>query len=233
MTRVLLIEKSVSFNIAPRLERIGMSCDVLAIADELETCELDYDVMVWDLALGGIEMIRRLRAACHRLPIIVLCGNDSFKLRIQVLDAGADAVLQMPFMVDELASMIRAVTRRHFGMTNNIVTCGRITINLDHHEVLVDGLPVAEPLSRNQFAILAILAQHKGKLLSKQQIIGHLYRDDGEPTVGLKIIDVYLAAVRRKIPELRDYLRTQHGVGHRLDDSPTAVRLAQRLSLAA
>ena len=97
MTRVLLIEKCAQFGIERHLERANMTCEVLDSSEEIELAELDYDVIVFDLALGGFEIIRRLRRAGHRMPIVVLTGIDDYKVRVQALDAGADDVMVMPF----------------------------------------------------------------------------------------------------------------------------------------
>jgi DNA-binding response OmpR family regulator len=231
MTRILLIEKSAQFGIERHLDRAGMTCDALDCSDEIELAELDYDVIVFDLALGGFEIVRRLRRAGHRMPIIVLTGIDDYKVRVTALDAGADDVLVMPFFGLELVARIRAVTRRTLGLTQNVVSVGRMTVFLDRQEVEVDSQQTVR-LSTKQFRLLAVLCQNKGRLISKTQIISHLYRDDEEPA-NEKIIDVMLSQIRKKLGSAAEYIRTVHGTGHCVDDTGPRIRSARRLARAA
>jgi two-component system, OmpR family, response regulator len=232
MTQVLLIEKRAGFDVVRHLDRAGISAETLDNTEELELAALDYDAIVLDLACGGVETVRRLRRAGHRMPIIALIGVDNFRVRVQALDAGADDILQIPFFGVELVARIRAVIRRHFGLADNVLTIGRMKVLLDRQEVQIDGQPTPA-LSTKQFQLLALLARHQGRLVSKTQAIAHLYRGDSEPAND-KIIDVMLHNIRKKLgPVGGQYLRTVHGTGHNIDDSSAAVRLAQRLARAA
>ena len=220
MTRVLLIATPTP-GLERHLAQAGMVHDLVDSSEEIELADLDYDAIVFDLALGGVEIVRRLRSAGHRVPIIALTQGDKFRDRVDALDAGCDDVLALPFFLAELVARIRAVTRRNWtaGLVTNIVTVGPMTIYLDRQQVDIDGRPVFPGLSTKQFQLLAVLAQNKGRVISKASLCSRLWSSDAEPS-DPKIIDVMLHNIRKKLGAARQYLITVHGTGHAVDDTP-------------
>jgi DNA-binding response OmpR family regulator len=226
MTRVLIIEPTAELaaDIARHLAQHGMMPDVIDFADELERGGLDYDAAVLNLALDGPAVLRRLRAAGKRIPVIALTtGQKSPSARIiEALDAGADDCLVMPFLGPELAARLRAVVRRSVGLADNIVVTGRLAVDLGRQTVAVDGKPVN--LSPREFGLLAALCQRQGKIVPKDQLLAQMYQLDEEPEAGLKIIDVMVCHIRKKLGPARESLATVWGRGYRLVE-PAAVAI--------
>src|ERR1700674_3029728 len=147
--RVLLIEDDVttSAKIEVILQNEGIVCDVAHLGEEgLEQGKLyDYDIIVLDLLLpdmDGYEVLRRLRAAKVRTPVLILSGLGELDHKIKGLGFGADDFLTKPFDKRELVARIHAIIRRAKGHSESIIRTGRFTVNLDTRTVEVDGKPL-------------------------------------------------------------------------------------------
>jgi two-component system, cell cycle response regulator CtrA len=225
--RVLIVEDdtATSASIELVLKAEGFICDTTDLGEDgLEIGKLyDYDIIVLDLMLpdiDGYEVLRRLRAARVRTPILILSGLGELDHKIKGLGFGADDFLTKPFDKRELVARIHAIIRRAKGHSESIIRTGRFTVNLDTRTVEVDGKPLH--LTGKEYGILELLSLRKGTTLTKEMFLNHLYGGMDEPE--LKIIDVFVCKLRKKMAtatEGENYIETVWGRGYVLRDQPT------------
>lgn len=174
-----------------------------------------YACVVLDLGLpdgDGLDLLRHWRHSRLPLPVIVLTARDALASRVMVLDAGADDYVIKPVAAEELASRIRAVTRRMAGHTSAQWTVGRLRVDQRKREVRVDGELVS--LSPREFQIIAELARYAGEVVPKHRIARAL-SPLGDPLEG-SALEWHVHNVRRKLGA--DCIRTVRGVGYILED---------------
>lgn len=158
----------------------------------------DYDIMVLDLMLPdieGYEVIRRVRASRLQTPIMVLSGLSRPEARVKALGVGADDYLVKPFDRAELVARMQAVIRRSKGFCQSVLQIGPMMLNLDTHDVTINGRPVR--LTGKEYQVLELLALRRGTILSKDAFLNHLYGGMDEPE--MKIIDVFICKLRKKL----------------------------------
>lgn len=167
--------------------------------DALEFLRLyDYDVMLVDSNLPdmhGYEMIRRARAAGLLTPSIMLAPTSTPESRIQALDVGADDVITAPFHPGEILARMRAVVRRSQGHADSVLRAGSLTLSLDRHKVMIDGVDL--PVTRREFDTLELLLLKQGVILNKAAFLNHIYTGMEEPEA--KTIDVIICRLRKKL----------------------------------
>jgi len=225
--RVLIVEDdtATSASIELVLKAEGFICDTTDLGEDgLEIGKLyDYDIIVLDLMLpdiDGYEVLRRLRAARVRTPILILSGLGELDHKIKGLGFGADDFLTKPFDKRELVARIHAIIRRAKGHSESIIRTGRFTVNLDTRTVEVDSKPLH--LTGKEYGILELLSLRKGTTLTKEMFLNHLYGGMDEPE--LKIIDVFVCKLRKKMATAtggENYIETVWGRGYVLRDQPT------------
>jgi two-component system, cell cycle response regulator CtrA len=180
----------------------------------------DYDIVVLDLQLpdmSGFEVLKALRVAKMRAPILILSGSAVVEDKVKALCLGADDYMTKPFNKDELVARIQALVRRSKGHSESIVSTGRLTVDLDQKSVEVDGVRVH--LTGKEYQMLELLSLRKGTTVSKEIFLNHLYGDREEPE--MKIIDVFICKLRRKLDIAGDggsYIETIWGRGYTLRD---------------
>jgi two-component system cell cycle response regulator CtrA len=178
----------------------------------------DYDIILLDLVLAdmsGYEVLRTLRVAKIKTPILVLSGLAATKDKVKAFGLGADDYMTKPFHKDELIARIRAVVRRSQGYALSVVQSGDLTVNLDHRTVEVDGTRVN--LTTTEYRILEHLSLRKGTPLTKEMILHQLYGGIDEPAN--KIIDVFICKLRKKLALAsagKNYIETVWGRGYAL-----------------
>src|SRR5579863_549671 len=224
--RVLLIEddSTTAASIEMMLRSEGFICDTTDLGEDgLEIGKLyDYDIIVLDLMLpdlDGYEVLRRLRAARVRTPILILSGLGELDHKIKGLGFGADDFLTKPFDRRELIARIQAIVRRAKGHSESMIRTGKLTVNLDSRTVEVEGQPLH--LTGKEYGILELLSLRKGTTLTKEMFLNHLYGGMDEPE--LKIIDVFVCKLRKKLATATDgdnYIDTVWGRGYVLRDPP-------------
>jgi two-component system cell cycle response regulator CtrA len=225
--RVLIVEddSATSASIELALKSEGFICDTTDLGEDgLEIGKLyDYDIIVLDLMLpdiDGYEVLRRLRAARVRTPILILSGLGELDHKIKGLGFGADDFLTKPFDKRELVARIHAIIRRAKGHSESVIRTGRFAVNLDARTVEVDGKPLH--LTGKEYGILELLSLRKGTTLTKEMFLNHLYGGMDEPE--LKIIDVFVCKLRKKMAQAtggENYIETVWGRGYVLRDHPT------------
>lgn len=222
--RVLLVEDdpTTQQSIELMLGSAGMVVDSTDLGEDgLEIGKLyDYDIIVLDLMLpdiDGMEVLRRLRDARVKTPVLILSGLTESENKVKGLGSGADDYLTKPFNKEELVARIQAIVRRSQGHSQSIITTGRLNINLDTHSVEVDGQAIH--LTGKEYGILELLSLRKGTTLTKEMFLNHLYGGMDEPE--LKIIDVFICKLRKKLSTATsgaNYIETVWGRGYVLRD---------------
>jgi len=162
----------------------------------------EYDVAVLDImmpGMDGIEVLTRLRAAGRQLPVLLLTARDAVADRVRGLNAGADDYLVKPFAFEELSARLRVLTRRTRQSTNRFEAAG-LVVDADSHAVFRDGDAVT--LTSREYALLEYMIRNKGRVLSRSQIIEHVWSYDYDGASNM--VDVYIRSLRKKIDEGRD-----------------------------
>jgi two-component system OmpR family response regulator len=170
------------------------------------------DAIILDLGLPdvpGIDVIIGLRVWTS-LPIIVLSGRTDTTEKIAALDAGADDYLTKPFELPELQARLRALIRRGAGQATTVVVIGDVTVNTAERTVRKAGQVVA--LTPTEYALVELLALHRGKLVTRTMIYEHLFDEESDTLSNL--VDVHVANVRKKLG--KDFITTRRGEGYQV-----------------
>jgi two-component system cell cycle response regulator CtrA len=218
--RILLVEDDTATakSIEMMLRSESYVCDTTDLGEDgLEIGKLyDYDIILLDLMLpdiDGYEVLRRLRAAQVRTPILILSGLAELDAKIKGLGFGADDYLTKPFDKRELIARIQAIVRRSKGHSDSVIRTGKLTVNLDTRTAEVEGQPLH--LTGKEYGILELLSLRKGTTLTKEMFLNHLYGGMDEPE--LKIIDVFICKLRKKLTTAcagENYIHTVWGRGY-------------------
>jgi DNA-binding response OmpR family regulator len=177
-----------------------------------------YDVIVLDVmlpGLDGMEVSRRMREARVHTPILMLTARDSVDDRVRGLESGADDYLVKPFAMREVVARIRALARRHLPQRSGLLRAGKVTLDTGAHVLRVDGNLVE--LTTKEFAVLEYFLLNQGRLLTRGQIIEHVWDYDFDG--GRNLIEVYVGRLRRKLIEAggSDPFVTVRGSGYRYE----------------
>jgi two-component system OmpR family response regulator len=172
-----------------------------------------FDAVVLDLGLpllDGLSVLRRWREAGRLMPVLVLTARDSWHDKVTGIDAGADDYLAKPFHVEELLARLRALIRRAQGLASPVLQCGTVALDTRSGRVTRDGRPV--PLTSQEFRLLAYLMHRPGSVVSRTELIEHLYAQDFD--LDSNLIEVFVARLRKKVPP--ETIETVRGLGYRL-----------------
>ncbi len=221
--RILVVEDDAGIAVGLRanLQQRGYAVDVCGtLAGAWAALRSEpFDLVLLDLGLpdgdGGrlLQRVRQSPAAAGSLPdtltpILILTARDQVADRISGLNLGADDYLVKPFDLDELEARMRALLRRAGGRAHPLLAHGDLVIDPAAHGVLRAGQPVE--LTPREFALLLLLLESRGRVLSRQQLEARLYSwQDG---VGSNAIEVHVHHVRRKLGE--SLIQTVRGVGY-------------------
>jgi two-component system cell cycle response regulator CtrA len=186
----------------------------------------DFDIVILDLRLPdmeGFDVVRRLRAAKIRTPVLILSGMNETDDKVRGLTTGADDYLTKPFHKSELIARIHAIVRRSKGHSESVIRTGKLVVNLDTRSVDVDNRRLH--VTGKEYSILELLSLRKGTTLTKEMFLDHLYGGIDEPE--LKIIDVFICKLRKKIATATGgshYIETVWGRGYVLKDPESATQ---------
>ncbi|MFN8522334.1 MAG: response regulator transcription factor [Chloroflexota bacterium] len=175
-----------------------------------------YDLLVLDVmlpGLDGLEVARRLRRQRVQTPILMLTARDAVQDRVRGLDAGADDYLTKPFALEELLARVRAQARRAADATSEeILEVGDLTLNLERHEARRGDREIE--LTARELDLLAYLMRNSGRVLTKAQILDHVWGYDNEATSN--VVEIYVHYLRDKVDRgfTRPLIRTVRGVGY-------------------
>ena len=157
-----------------------------------------YDLVLLDLALpgkDGLDVLRALRAAKSRIPVLIATARDSIEQRIAGLDAGADDYVLKPYDLGELLARVRALRRRGAGRAEPVYEHMGVTINPATREVTVSGKPVQ--LSSREWAVLEPLIARPGAVLSRAQLEEKIFGFDD--SIASNAVEVYVHGLRKKL----------------------------------
>jgi two-component system cell cycle response regulator CtrA len=238
--RVLLVEDdpTTAKSIELMLTHANLNVYTTDLGEEgIDLAKLyDYDLILLDLGLpdmAGHEVLRQIRLARVETPILILSGADDTDSKLKGFGFGADDYLTKPFHRDELVARIHAIIRRSQGHSQSVIKTGRISVNLDAKTADVDGMPVH--LTGKEYQMLELLSLRKGTTLPKEMFLNHLYGGMDEPE--LKIIDVFICKLRKKLSEANDgenYIETVWGRGYVLrDPDPQSMIAPEDMALRA
>jgi two-component system cell cycle response regulator CtrA len=223
--RVLLIEDDsvMAHSIELMLRSDGFNVYTTDLGEEgIDLGKLyDYDIIVLDLQLpdiSGFDVLKALRVAKVRAPILILSGNAVVEAKVKALGFGADDYITKPFHKGELVARVQAVIRRDKGYSQSVITTGKLSVDLEAKTVEVDGARVH--LTAKEYQMLELLSLRKGVTCSKETFLNHMYGgSDEEPE--MKIIDVFVCKLRKKLSAATggvDYIETVWGRGYVLRD---------------
>jgi two-component system, cell cycle response regulator CtrA len=176
----------------------------------------DYDIIVLDLNLpdmSGFEVLRSLRVSKVNTPILILSGLPGIEDKVRGFGFGADDYMTKPFHKDELVARIHAIVRRSKGHAQSVIQTGDLIVKLDTKTVEVNGLRVH--LTGKEYQMLELLSLYKGRTLTKEMFLNHLYGGIDEPEV--KILDVFTCKLRKKLANAssgKNYIETVWGRGY-------------------
>ncbi|MBI2433596.1 MAG: response regulator transcription factor [Candidatus Hydrogenedentes bacterium] len=219
--KVLLVEdeKRISDFAAKGLREAGFTVEVCDNGDEALTRALfqQYDAMVLDIMLpgrDGLSVLRQLREKRNATPVLLLTARTALDERVEGLNLGADDYLTKPFYVEELIARIRAVARRNTGEKLTVLKAGNVTVNLVTREVFNGEAAVR--LTTREFSLLEYLLRSPGRVLTRTQILEHVWGYDFDPSTNL--IDVHIQRLRKKLggDGQEPLIETVRGVGYRV-----------------
>ena len=226
MTKILIVEDEASFSEALEflLGKEGFSIVTAATGTEaLRKFEQGgIDLVLLDLMIpevSGIEVCRQIRAK-SKIPIIMLTAKDSEVDKVVGLEIGADDYVTKPYSSRELVARIRAVLRRNgndeIESASGLLTVGGVKMDVDRHQVSVNGIPVSLPLK--EFELLEFLMRNAGRVLTRMQLIDRVW---GSDYVGdTKTLDVHIKRLRAKIetdPANPTVIQTVRGLGYKME----------------
>ena len=182
------------------------------------------DVVLLDLGLpdlDGLQVLAMLRAV-SAVPVIIITARDDDADIVKALNGGADDYVVKPFGIEQVDARLRAVLRRSSSaVADGPLVVGGLTIDPRTRQVSLDGLPI--DLSRKEFDLLLVLAQHSGEVVTKRELLADVWRQTYGG--GDRTVDVHLSWLRRKLGETAAdprYLHSVRGVGVRLAAPPDA-----------
>jgi len=176
----------------------------------------EFDLVVLDVGLPGMDgftVLRRLRQARSEVPVIVLTARDSVTDTVAALEGGADDYMAKPFKFEELLARIRLRLRSDRGPEVTVLQHGTVGLDLRTRRAHVAGRVV--DLSAREFALAEIFLRNPGQVLSREQLLSHVWGYDFDP--GSNIVDVYVGYLRKKLGA--DLIETVRGMGYRLTAS--------------
>jgi DNA-binding response OmpR family regulator len=173
----------------------------------------EFDLVVLDLGLpgkDGTEVLRELRASGQRMPVIILTARDDVSDKVSGLEGGADDYVTKPFRFEELLARVRARLRDERTVERTVLKAGSIVLDLRTRRASTDGRTV--DLTAREFTMLEVLIRHAGQVLSREQLLSHVWGYDYDP--GSNVVDVYIGYLRRKLGS--NSIETVRGMGYRL-----------------
>jgi DNA-binding response OmpR family regulator len=184
----------------------GTAASAIASDDE-------FDLMVLDLGLPGkpgAEVLRDMRLGGNRMPVLILTARDDLDSTVAGLEGGADDYVTKPFRFEELLARIRARLREQPTPEQTVLEAGGVTLDMRTRRAGVEGRTIE--LSAREYTMLEVLMRHAGQVLSREQLLSHVWGYDHDP--GSNVVDVYVGYLRKKLgPEV---IETARGMGYRL-----------------
>ena len=219
--RVLVVEDDQDLNrqLVNALSEAGYAVDTAYDGEEghfLGDTE-PYDTVILDLGLpqmDGISVLEQWRRNERDMPVLILTARDRWSDKVAGMDAGADDYVAKPFHMEEVLARVRALLRRSAGHAKNEIEVGPLRLDAGSSRVTLDGAPVK--LTAHEYRLLAYLMHHHGRVVSRTELIEHLYDQDFDRDSNT--IEVFVGRLRKKIPS--DMIETVRGLGYCLGSRP-------------
>lgn len=213
--RILLVEDDPQLGdgLMIGLRQAGFAVDWVkdGVAADVALATEPFGLMILDLGLprlSGMDVLRRLRSRGLDLPVLILTARDAIADKITGLDGGADDFLVKPVDLDELAARIRALTRRAAGRAMPVIRHDGLVLDPAARTVTLDSQLIE--LSTREFALLHILLENAGRVMTRAQLESSLYGWHDEPESNA--LEVHIHHLRRKLGA--ETIRTLRGVGY-------------------
>jgi DNA-binding response OmpR family regulator len=225
MTRLLIVEDEsrISSFLEKGLRANGFATTVAATGEEalrLATSE-EFELLVLDLGLpdrDGMDVLRELRRRGRKLPVIILTARSDVRETVSGLESGADDYVTKPFRFEELLARVRVRLRGDRAPEETVLRVGNAALDLRTRRVEVGGR-VAD-LSAREFALAEVFFRHPGQVLSREQLLDHVWGYDFDP--GSNVVDVYVGYLRKKLG--RERIAAVRGMGYRLEKGASQPR---------
>lgn len=222
--RILVVEDDPDLNrqLVSALQDAGYVVDAAKDGEEghyLGDTE-PYDGVVLDLGLpvlDGVSVLEKWRRAGKKMPVLILTARDRWSDKVAGFDAGADDYVAKPFHMEEVLARIRALLRRSAGHATSEIACGPVLLDTKSARVTVDGTAIK--LTSLEFRLLAYLMHHKGKVVSRTELVEHLYDQDFDRDSNT--IEVFVGRLRKKLGS--DVLHTIRGMGYCISEPDNAA----------
>ena len=212
--RLLIIEDEPDLleSLAEALREDGYAVDTAMDGEDglSKAVYADYDAVVLDVMLPGMSgftVLEKLRLK-KKTPVLILTARSATPDRVRGLDAGADDYLPKPYELPELLARIRALIRRTTGNASAVISIDDVLIDLAAHTVTKAGVPVL--LTARELAPVEYLAQHRGRVITREQLYEHLF-DENDDTLS-NLLDVHVSHLRKKLGH--DFVTTRRGLGY-------------------
>ncbi len=218
-TRILLIEddRSIASFVAPELEHLGyrVRCSYDGLSGLVEAEKFGPELVVLDIMLpklDGVGVLRRIRGAGSRVPVIMLTARDAILDKVHSFDHGADDYLTKPFEIEELLVRIRALLRRAGG--EEILRVADLEVNAGTREVRRGEREI--DLTAREFDLLEFMARHPRRVLTRELLLSRVW--DQEYVLSTNVVDVYIGYLRKKIDASGEprLIHTFRGAGYAL-----------------
>jgi DNA-binding response OmpR family regulator len=217
MSRILIAEDEprLAAFLEKGLRAQGFTTTVVADGAEASAMAQDeeFDLLVLDLGLPGkqgAEVLRDLRLSGQRMPVLILTARDDLDSTVAGLEGGADDYVTKPFKFEELLARIRARLREQPEPEQTMLEAGGVTLDMRARRASVEGRTIE--LSAREYTMLEVLMRHAGQVLSREQLLSHVWGYDHDP--GSNVVDVYVGYLRKKLGP--DVIETARGMGYRL-----------------
>jgi len=221
--RILVVEDDpdLSRQLKDALTDVGYAVDTAGDGEEghhLGDTE-PYDAVILDLGLpviDGVSVLQKWRSDGKAFPVIILTARDQWSEKVAGFDAGADDYLTKPFHTEELMARLRALLRRAAGHTTDTIDIGDLSVDNRSARAFVNGMAIK--LTSHEFRLLSYMATHRGRVISRTELVEHIYDQDFDRDSNT--IEVFVGRLRRKIGT--DRIETVRGLGYRLTDPEEA-----------
>lgn len=220
LMRILLAEDDevLADGISKALKHCGYTVDQVNSGGDADVAlaAAPFDLAILDLGLpqmDGFHVLRRLRAAGKRLPVLIVTARDGLEDRVAGLDLGADDYMIKPFDLPELEARVRALIRRSSFGAESEICYGPVKMDVSSRAITIAGESVE--FSSRELAVFEILLQRPGRVASKEQLLEHMYGFDEE--VSQNAIEVLIHRLRKKIEPYGLSIRTIRGLGYLLE----------------
>lgn len=218
--RILLVEDDVMLAeaITRALTQSAHAVDSARTGEEADRAlaTSQYDLVLLDVGLpkiDGFEVLRRLRARRSTVPVLMLTVNDALEDLVTGLDLGADDYLTKPFRLSELEARVRALIRRSHSNASSDLIHGRLRLDMAGRRLYLDDQPME--LSLRELAVIELLLLREGKVVTKQQIVDHLY--GWEDVSSSNAVEVFIHRLRKKLEDSGVVITTVRGMGYLIE----------------